>query len=216
MSMRTSKRTSNFKNEESPDGDQKMPSASIQPEVRVPQIPTQKVWILVQSIYFQIVNRIWNSYSGDTAGRFVTQFCQADLKNTEDIPEIYRRSGMTRQFKRVNVHDISKKWLFSIGVSISASTGPFHESHVLPYIEDNPQSSFIGPAYPKKSQSTKISDTQLCVSGTVEKYDASPRATAIREIREEIGVNIQVIKMEKIEEHVDEKGQIHHLFFATI
>lgn len=210
--------TSTFltKNNDELNGSQGMPGASISPEVRVPEVLNSKIWVLVESTDFPIVNRIWSSDSGDTAGRFVTVYCQEDLDNTEEIPERFRTWGMTRQFKVVNVHDISKRWLIPLRVPISSSTGPFHESHVLPHITANRESKFIGPAYPNRKNSKWINDTQLCVSGKVEDYDASLEAAAIREIREEIGLNFEIREIRQMAGPVEANGFTNYLFFACI
>ena len=204
------------KNNGEPVGSQRMPGASSSPEVRVPEVQNSKVWVLVESTDFPIVERIWSSDSGDTAGTFVTVYSQRDLDNTENIPERFRTWGMTRQFKGVDVHHHSKKWLTPLRVPISSSTGPFHESHVLPHIAAKGESKFIGPAYPNRKNPKWINDTQLCVSGKVEEYDESLEAAAIREIREEIGWNFEIQEIREMAGPVEANGFNNYLFFATI
>jgi hypothetical protein len=209
-------KTANLNNKGSPDGDQGMPSASDSLHVPVREVQGSKIWVLVESTDFPIVDRIWSSDSGDTAGTFVTVYSQRDLDNTENIPERFRTWGMTRQFKGVDVHHHSKTWLTPLRVPISSSTGPFHDSHVLPHIAAKRESKFIGPAYPNRKKPKWINDTQLCVSGKVEEYDASLEDAAIREIREEIGTNFEIREIRQMAEPVEANGFTNYLFFACI
>ena len=212
--------TTNFNNKGSPDGDREMPGASDSLHVPVREVQDSKIWVLVEGGRdFDPVRRGWIDNSGDTAGRFVTQFCQADLENTEEISEKLwwlRRSGMTSQFKKVKVHDSTKNWMVRLNVPISYSTGPFHDSHVLRHIAANRRSKFIGPAYPNKKYPDSINDTQLCVSGKVEEHDESLEAAAIREIGEEIGRDFEIRDIRQMAGPVEANGFINYLFFAKI
>jgi len=69
-------------------------------------------------------------------------------------------------------------------ITLSTALGPFHYSHVLPYMKET-GGTFLGPAY--LAQDGHITDTQICVTGTVEDEDEAPEVTAAREIMEEIG-----------------------------
>ena len=213
--------TGNFNNNDEPVGSQGMPGASDSPQVRVPEVKNSrsKVWVLVERRNFPIVYREWRPHPKDKAGRFVTQFCWADLNNTEEVPKEkfwLRNWDITSQFKSVNVHDCTKRRLIPLRVPISSSTGPFHKSIVLPYIEANEGSEFIGPAYPDEKNPKWINDTQLCVSGKVEDYDASLEDAAIREIREEIGTNFEIREIRQMAGPVEANGFTNYLFFACI
>ena len=80
-------------------------------------------------------------------------------------------------------------------VPLSQALGPFHDTIIVPYVLSNPEKTYIAPAYPTL-EGNAIADTQICVSGKVEKLE-KPIDAAKREIREELGMNS--IKMTEIQ-----------------
>lgn len=181
-----------------------------------------KVWVVVRYTGASLAPRRRRPLPGkeiDTGGTFVTIYDRGSIGSITQIPRKFRRSGHYAPFRQMHVSgfhregraDFAKNKRLQVPLSARA-TGPF-EKEVFAHIHKG--GTFLGPAYPYTNRDGRelISDTQLCVSGGVEEGE-EPRATAIREVEEEIGFTPHNMIFGEL--RVDKYGNTHQLFYAEV
>ena len=189
----------------------------------------RKIYVLVcgKGIDYMARERDETRGDPDTAGKHLTiiknvlryrGLTDADIAMHRETPHWYRPK---KSIGPVEVLKSNGDILEDQYVPLSRATGPwcwhqFVERYIRSNIREN--GPFLAPAYPCNDNPNLVLDTQLCVSGKVEKYDVDPVACAIREIKEEIGVLFEPyeISPEMDDSHVDKNGNeiITHCFIA--
>jgi hypothetical protein len=175
----------------------------------------KKAWVLVRNSrngdYSKVRVRSRRGDQSDSAGVCVTIVDKGCVDSIRPIEN--PGSGFWAPREKLDVRGIhwvgSGDVLDGGKVSLSRAVGPFHESVVLPRIRQGGE--YIAPAYAKNGS---ITDTQLCVSGGVN-YGEEPKDAAVREIREELGLEILEIRPEG-GSFVDRKGVEHFMFLARV
>ena len=180
------------------------------------KIYNRKIWVLSQCQSDKIYHRLKTDMN-DTGGIYVILFGGKSLSSVRpiQIPK-KNRWAPTHEITVSGVHYMNdSKITPGYTVPLSQALGPFHDTIIVPYVLSNPEKTYIAPAYPTL-EGNAIADTQICVSGKVEKLE-KPIDAAKREIREELGMNS--IKMTEIIPHGKQviiNGTSHHLFFASV
>jgi hypothetical protein len=175
-----------------------------------------KVWVTVElnSSLDELYQRK-RIESTDTAGRYVCYFTGSQLSTITNIPSRRKPSGWepTHHFSS-SIHIEDEKELGQQHVPLSKATPPkIMEEYIMRMFASRCDIPFLGPAYPTKHDASIINDTQLYVSGAIEDIDGDSEAAALREVREEIGLEPKYISYIG---KVDDKGRTHYLHHAVV
>ena len=174
-----------------------------------------KVWVIVELRSDHIrVNKRNRNVTTDTAGTFMTLIRSADLGTIQEMPQPQPGPwGSTHHFQ-TRVHTEGVNGMRDLWVPISQAQPPQSLNHIVRNrIGNNPNSVFLGPAYPVRDDPTSVNDTQFCVSGGIESME-SPENAARREVAEEIGM-APIGEFEYIT-NVNFGGRRHHLFYVQV
>lgn len=154
--------------------------------------------------------------STDTAGMYVCCFTGSQLSTITNISSRRKQSGWdpTHHFSS-SIHIEDEKELRQQYVPLSKATPPkIMEGYIMRLFANKCDTPFLGPAYPTKHDASIINDTQLYVSGAIEDIDGSSKIAALREVREEIGLEPKYIGYRcKV---YDDKGRTHYWYHVVV
>ena len=174
--------------------------------------PGLKVWVAVRTrrdsgvLERALVSRARTGGLRDTGGIYATILNQESIRQALASPQDIHVEAIHRTGEmRIRP---------SQQVRLSTALGPFHDRVCSEIGEDE---MLIGPAYPVGGYPDVdgISDTQVCVSGGVKRYETDDLTkAAIREVQEELGFEARVEASGY--EPQFWRGKMHHLFWAYV
>ena len=156
-----------------------------------------------RKVYVTVHYSRWKNYrdrerikSSDIAGQYITIFSANGIREGKLACDMHFE-GLTTTIARVEV-------------PISTYTARRLETPIKRFISKCKKWTFLGPAYRNKmfkegdSDSKRVDDTQLYVSGSIEETDKTPNHAAYREVEEEIGLpvfHIRLMQVDKFGNH---------------
>ena len=178
---------------------------------------SEKIWVSVTTTNIIRVSQRKKTDMSDSGGVFVTLYGSKSISSIQPISIPKKgRWAPTHEITVDGVHHMDNSRIVpGYTMPLSKALGPFHYSIILPHIHNNPEKTFIAPAYPTK-EGDAIADTQICVSGKVEQFE-KPIDAAKREIKEELGMeSIEITEIIPHGKPVIINRTLHHLFFASV
>lgn len=172
-----------------------------------------KVWVLtLVSDQTDITRRRRTDWNDE--GGFIMTIITADA--IDSIRRNTQGRGQVLSIRERHIHGERRVRTGRITVPLSSATGPFLDE-IRNMVRTDRTFRYAAPAYRGygRPRGTRIHDTQLCVSGTVEPGE-HPLACAIREVREELGFNARPGTVCPVGEPVYSEGRHHYLFTCII